>query len=277
MQTNARIMSLRNRLGACAALAMVCTMAIHSSSCTTSVGKSDAGSPDARSSSGKDGAAGGHKDGPGAPPDLPPVGNCQAVSNVGCDPGTKCTALEQATGTLALGCSTIGSKGEGDVCTQVMVPVGGAAVQVDDDCGDGLSCFATQTGMPPICHRMCTADGAAACPPSELCSLFAPGLESVAFCRLSVACQPVEQAGCAAKQACYWSLAGPTCASAGSKTLGEPCASANDCLPGTTCLAAPSNQCVAFCSTTGSPGCPAGSTCTAIDKSSAETGVGYCK
>jgi hypothetical protein len=238
--------------------------------CLSSSGRADASIVDARRTD----SAAAHRDSPGAI-DLPPVGNCEPFTNLGCAAGNKCTALQQADGTLALGCDAVGGKAEGEACTQVMVSSGAVAVQVDDDCADGHACFSTQTAAPASCHRMCKNDGSQVCPSGETCILVTPGLASVEFCRVTASCSAVEQTGCGSGQACYWSSPGALCATVGSGKVGDPCVNANDCVPGATCLALSPSRCVAFCSTAGTPGCPSGSVCTAIG--SGATGTGYCK
>jgi len=244
--------------------------------CSSSNAGADASIVDAHSSTSGIDAASGHRDS-SVSIDLPPTGNCEPFTNLGCGTGKKCTALQQSDGTLALGCAAVGGKGEGDSCTQVMVRSGAASVEVDDDCADGLACFSMQAGASASCHRMCKSDGSQACPNAEICSLVAPGLASVEFCRPTGSCSPVEQTGCAVAQACYWSSSGALCATVGSGKVGDPCVNANDCVAGATCVALSPSRCVAFCSTVGTPGCPTGSTCAAISGVAANANVGYCK
>ena len=257
-----------------AALAAVlfASLGLSQGACLSSNGGADASIVDARRTD----TAAAHRDSPVAI-DLPPIGNCEPFTNLGCGTGKKCTALQQADGTLALGCDAVGGKGEGEACSQVMVSAGAVAVQVDDDCADGLACFSMQAGAPPSCHRMCKGDGAQACPSAEICSLVAPGLPQVEFCRPSGSCSPVQQTGCAAGQACYWSASGALCATVGSGKVGDACVNANDCLAGATCVALSPSRCVAFCSMEAASSCPSGSTCAAISRSAATANVGYCK
>jgi hypothetical protein len=241
--------------------------------CLSSNSGADASIVDARPSADK---APARRDG-GFAIDLPPVGNCEPFTNLGCGAGSKCTALQQPDGALAMGCAALGSKVEGEACTQVMVSSGGTTVQVDDDCADGLACFSVQAGAPATCHRMCNSDGSRACPSAEACLVVAPGLAVVEFCRPTEACSLVDQTGCTTGRACYWSSSGALCATVGSGKVGDPCVNANDCVPGATCLALSPNRCVAFCSTAGTPGCPDGSTCSAVSSGTAAASVGYCK
>jgi hypothetical protein len=240
--------------------------------CLSSSGGADASIVDAR----RNDTAAAHGDSSFAI-DLPPTGNCEPFTNLGCGAGEKCTALQQSDGTLAWGCDAVGSKGEGDACSQVMVSSGAATVQIDDDCADGLACFSTQVGASPSCHRMCKSDGTQVCPNAEVCSLVAPGIAPVEFCRATGSCSPITQTGCSAGQACYWSSSGALCAAVGSGPVGEPCVNANDCVPGATCVALSSSRCVVFCSTEGTPGCPSGETCAALSGNASAANVGYCK
>jgi hypothetical protein len=184
---------------------------------------------------------------------------------------------------LALGCDAKGSKAEGNPCTQTMT--GGS--QTGDDCDSGLACFTTQSGAPATCHRLCPTSGAAnACPTNELCSLVVGGLNGLAFCRTVVACQPLEQTGCAAGEGCYFSTSdsytGSLCAKAGTMKPGEACSAANDCAPGSTCVLAGTAICASFCSTTigGTPSCSGastgGSTCATLGGPSDEANLGRC-
>lgn len=253
---------------------LVLAAGLHLSACMSATGEgADASIVDAHGSGGaRDGV--GHGESSSVSLDLPPIGNCQAFSNLGCATGQKCTALDQGDTTLALGCDSLGGLGEGAACTQVTVTSGGLRVQIDDDCGDGLACFSTQANTAPSCHRMCSGDPAVGCPDAEICSGVAPGLGTVAFCRPSTACQPISQTGCSTGQACYWSEGRPICADGGGLAVGEVCGSANDCLPGATCVAGTPDRCVAFCSVGDTAGCPAGSLCTPLGS---DGEVGYCK
>jgi len=257
---------------------LVVVLGVQALACISPKGdKRDASIVDARSSGNRNDSAGVEHLDSLAAIDLPPTGNCEPFTNLGCSAAQKCTALQQSDGTLALGCGAVGSKGEGQACTQTMVRAGAITVQVDDDCAAGLACFSIQAGTPASCHRMCKSDGSQVCSDTEICSLVAPGLASVEFCRATASCSPVDQTGCSPTQACYWSSTGALCATTGSAKVGELCVNANDCVPGTTCLALSPSRCVAFCSITGVPGCSSGSTCAAISSSAAAANVGYCK
>lgn len=254
---------------------LIATLGVCQGGCLSSNGGADASIVDARSPSRLDGAAS-HRDSP-VVIDLPAVGNCEPFTNLGCGTGKKCTALQQSDGTLALGCDTVGNKAEGDACTQVMVSTGAVTAQVEDDCADGLACFSTQPGASATCHRMCNGDGSPGCPGAEICSVVAPGLTAVRFCRTTGSCSPVDQTGCTTGQACYWSSAGVLCAAVGSGKVGEACVNANDCVPGATCVALSPSRCVPFCSTVIPASCPSGSICAAISSSVSAAGVGYCR
>ena len=210
------------------------------------------------------------------------TGVCDPFSNARCDSGMKCTALQQGTGTLTLGCDARGSKAEGETCTQTT----SNGAQTGDDCDNGLACFSTQAGTSATCHRMCATSGTAnGCPGSEICSLVAPGLTTVAFCRATTSCQPLEQTGCpSADQACYFSSTGALCAQEGTKNPGDACSAANDCAKGSTCLTVgAAGTCSSFCSTAsgGTPSCSGSSTggsiCAALGGSSDEPNLGSCR
>jgi hypothetical protein len=205
-------------------------------------------------------------------------GSCDPLTNSGCGSGQKCTAL-QSNGQLALGCDAVGSKKEGDTCSQTT----DNGVQTGDDCASGLACFATQAGSA-TCHRMCTPTGTGnVCPSTEICSLAAPGLDTIEFCRATTTCAPLTQTGCTSTQACYFSSTGAICAQEGSGKPGDACANANDCAKGSTCIVGASAICSSFCSVSGSGGTTCtgtetgGSTCTSLGNAAAGLDVGYCK
>lgn len=255
---------------------LLAALGLGQGACISSNRSADASVGDVHGSASRNDTATGHRDS-AVSIDLPPIDNCQPFTNLGCEVGRKCAALEQSDGTLALGCDAVGSQGEGAPCVQVMASSGAVTVQVDDDCADGLACFSMQAGVAASCHRMCKSDGSQVCPGAEICSLVAPGLASIGFCRATRPCSPVDQTGCAVGEACYWSSPGPLCATAGNGKIGDACANANDCVPGATCVALSPSRCVAFCSTTGTLGCVSGSACAAISSTAAAANVGYCQ
>jgi hypothetical protein len=242
------------------------------------LGNHDAAAPDATGNGGNSTGGSGGKGGSGGAggTSTSTAGICDPFTNAGCDSGKKCTALQTGS-TLTLGCGTKGGGAENASCTQT-APAG---TQTGDDCGDGLACF----GAPATCHRMCLATGTAnGCPGTEICSLEAPGLSTVKFCRATVSCLPLEQTGCASGEACYFSATGALCAQAGATNPGGNCASANDCARGSTCLMVGSTgTCSSFCSTAsgGTPVCSGagtgGSTCAALGGPSDEANLGSCR
>jgi hypothetical protein len=211
-------------------------------------------------------------------------GACDPFTNSGCASGEKCTALQQSSGKLALGCDSKGSKGEGQDCSQTVT--GGS--QTSDDCNSGLACFST-TGAQATCHRICPTSGSAnACPTGELCSLAVDGLDSLAFCQPVTPCQPLEQSGCGSEEGCYFlasgGYTGPLCLKKGSKKPGIACALANECEPGSNCLMlGSSGTCSSFCSTTDgdTPSCTGSATggtiCDPLGGSSSEPNLGICR
>jgi len=248
---------------------------------------SDNGVHDAAATGGASGAGGGSggKGGSGGAAGsggTTTTGLCDPFSNSGCASDKKCTALQSGS-SLGLACGSKGGGAEGDACTRSL----NGADQSGDDCGDGLACFALSGEPSATCRRICPLSGTAhACPSGELCSLIVPGLDTLAFCRKVVTCQPLEQTGCASGEACYFSTSGSytgsLCAKAGAKKPGDTCAAANDCVPGSTCLIVGSGVCSAFCSTAnGNADCSGastgGDTCAALGGPGDEANLGSCR
>ena len=258
--------------GACAS-ATVGDVGTHDAATNATGGSSGgAGGTGGKGGSGGSGGSGGTSSTSG--------GACDPFTNSGCSSGQKCTALQQTNGTLALGCGSVGSKSEGETCTQTA----SGGPQTGDNCTSGLACFATGTGASATCHRMCSPSGAGnPCPGSEICSLAAPGLDTVEFCRLTTSCQPLDQTGCASGQACYFSSTGALCALEGNQQPGTTCANANDCVKGSTCIVGAASACSSFCSMAsgGTPVCTGaatgGSTCASLGNAAAGADLGYCK
>ncbi len=201
-------------------------------------------------------------------------GNCDPIANSGCPSGMKCSTLQNGQA-FSVGCRSKGTKAAGDDCTQVVTTAG----QTGDDCGDGLACFTVQGDASATCHQICSPSGAGtACPSKFVCGINV-GLASLAFCRAS--CQPLEQSGCASNEACYLASTGAVCSSpVGTKSPGNPCSLANDCLPGSTCVltSASSGTCYSFCSTAGgTPACSGGTTCNPLPAPLPEPNAGVCQ
>ena len=200
-------------------------------------------------------------------------GLCDPFSNAPCAGGQKCSTLRNGS-TLAPGCASKGSKGEGDSCTPV--PISGP--QTGDDCAEGLACFALPL-QNPACHRICALNGPDTCPGTEICTLKVSNLAEIglAFCQPTIPCQALEQTGCPADQACYYEQKGAICAPLGSAPSGSSCASANDCAKGSTCLRINgAGTCFSFCSTAsgGTPSCSGGTTCSGLP---GEAILGTCR
>jgi hypothetical protein len=231
----------------------------------------DGGTGDAGSvANGKDGSGpNGKNDGATS------YGPCDPFSNAGCASDQKCSTLRNDQ-TLAVGCGSKGSKGEGDLCT----PVPTSGPQTGDDCGDGLACFSV-LGQNPACHRICATGGADNCPGTEICTLKVSNLAGIglAFCQPTIPCKALEQTGCPANQACYYEQKGAICAPLGTAPSGSSCVSANDCAKGSTCLTNSGiGTCFSFCSTAsgGTPSCSGGTTCAALGGVSDEANLGTC-
>jgi hypothetical protein len=206
-------------------------------------------------------------------------GTCDPFTNSGCSGGKKCTALQQSNNTLALGCGDKGTKTEGVTCSQTVT----SGTQTGDDCADGLACF--NIGGT-TCHKICATSGTDTCPATETCSLGnVGGLTGLTFCQPIVTCQPLEQTGCPANQACYFGTKGAVCAPPGSKQPGEACTNANECVPGSNCLVVGTGICTSFCSTAdgGTPACSGASTggtlCIALSSGTGtdEPNLGSCR
>lgn len=206
---------------------------------------------------------------------------CNPFTNAGCSNGQKCAGFQTADRTLALACGDKGSKAENDTCAQTLT----SGLQTGDDCGDGLSCF--NVGGKTICRKACPATGADPCPNGETCSMTVPGFNDPKFCTTPAqptTCQPLEQTGCPANQACYYSTKGAVCATAGTIAAGSKCNNSNDCVKGSTCLTINgSGACHAFCSTasgatlTCSGDGTGGSTCVSFNGASDEPNLGSCR
>ena len=96
--------------GACAS-ATVGDVGTHDAATNATGGSSGgAGGTGGKGGSGGSGGSGGKSSTSG--------GACDPFTNSGCSSGQKCTALQQTNGTLALGCGSVGSKSEGETCTQ---------------------------------------------------------------------------------------------------------------------------------------------------------------
>ena len=238
----------------------------------------DGGTEDAGSAAGKDTAnPSGKNDGATSDALTNP---CNPFTNAGCSGDRKCTALRNGA-SLGLGCGGKGDKSEGDSCT----PVPATGPQTGDDCGEGLACFSVGTETSATCRRICPISGTAnACPGTETCSVkvgaFADST-GLAFCHGNIACLPLEQTGCPSDQSCYYAdKVGAICALTPNSPVqpGGTCASANECIRGSTCLTVGGvGTCFSFCSTSDSGSCPSGMTCSPLNGASDEPDLGTCR
>lgn len=226
--------------------------------------------------------------------DLGPLTGCDPrAAPSTCDPGQDCTFREhiahEAIGDFQ--CRFPGPVAEGSPCTTSNYS-DGDALYATDDCAAGLLCAAVGGAMAE-CARFCTRD--ADCDGARRCYAFGPtasGIGMVGVCRTPQSCDPLTNTGCTSPLGCKLlelvdGTFAPGCNRTSVLDVDEGCAGIR-CAAGLTCLPplSPSGgvdhgsedlRCRRACNPTATPpGCPTGSTCTAV-VASGSAHYGFCR
>jgi len=180
-----------------------------------------------------------------------PAGDCDLVSNDGCEAGEGCYFAAAAAGEdPAPLCAPAGSLAEGASCSNA------------NDCQEGFICL----GDPGVCRRICCGDSDADCDPTatgQLCLINivddAGDPTGVGACQLPDDCDPVAQTGCEGSEACFPSGEGAfSCTDPGPGTQGSDCSS-EQCAAGFLCIDQDGGTCAQLCDTA-DPTCDADGT-----------------
>jgi len=173
----------------------------------------------------------------------PEPGDCDPVTNDGCDPGQNCTFVSES----AVGCATAGGAGYGEDCTS-------------DPCTRG-ACL-TFDGVDFECAQFCSPMNNQ-CPDGRPCNQAVQGSDYLFCGNLPSGCSLWDQ-DCPNNQGCYVvDQQGSTdCAPHNNVQAGGSCSFVNDCAPGHICVGNP-GSCAVLCNTDGSVACTTG-TCTGI-------------
>lgn len=208
-------------------------------------GPGDSGGGTDSGGGGTDSGGGGDDGGSGG---MCPDGDCNILTNDGCDVGQACQYL--ADGPT---CVEAGLGGDDEPCSG------------PTDCQEGFGCVGPSDGdsfCQPYC---CESDGD--CPTGQSCNVsVGDGSGVVLFyvCELADDCDLVEQTGCDPGEGCYpnSSTEGTViCDPAGSGTQGDTCESRSACESGFVCAGEPLT-CTKICDpTAGAPDCPDGTSC----------------
>lgn len=190
---------------------------------------------------------------------------CNVVTQ-GCGQGQECRYVAGDGGTAERGCAPeTGSGAEGDSCVYGL-PDGGD--DGSDSCGTGLVCAGEQAPDGGVvnqrCQRLCLRD--ADCGQSQLClSALKPRVgatdERPGICLRVTFCDPLTQ-NCPSTQACYVVDNDAICRPEGLTPVGQPCATADSCVKGSTCAGSPDGgtACRELCDPApgGTPSCASG-------------------
>ncbi|MCA9612154.1 MAG: hypothetical protein KC586_05290 [Myxococcales bacterium] len=195
-----------------------------------------------------------------------------------CNVGGSCNLLANDCTTAGEGCYLTS---DGPVCAAAGTASEGEPCPSLNDCREGLGCFRTADG-PATCRRLCCrSSGGAECPLGDLCLGFTDAPGNLGFCRTPSSCNPIEQTGCDAGEACVViagdgsvdCLTGVT----GSLTQGGDCMPDDArCAAGFICLGpmAGPNFCARFCDPAVTPdSCGEGLVCNRIDGFPANLGA----
>jgi hypothetical protein len=196
--------------------------------------------------------------------DHPRVGVCDPVAQ-DCPAQGRCT-INHASPPALFCDSDPGAADAGAVC---------AFTQQSDTCERGTVCL--ETGDTPTCRHFCFSDGDCA---GDYCAT--PILGTSLFA-CAPRCHVLAQDCAVLGEACYLGqnpTSGATtqqCSGAGSTPDGDPCAVANDCVPGSLCVQpqdadAGGFACRKACDTTAAA-CPTGTHCVAY---LGQDNLGYC-
>ncbi len=176
-----------------------------------------------------------------SPDDTPdsgtPVGDCNAVSQTGCQPGEKCGFIldDPMSGLGHTGCAADGTAALGEACTNP------AAAGQSDTCAAGGSCY------QGTCHGICTTVNDT-CAGGTSCVAF----NDIDFDMCLPNCDPIAQ-DCPGDDACYLLPSGSVCAGVFMDSQpGEACTAANGCTAGAGCFGDP-GMCLRYCSLTVCP------------------------
>ena len=195
-----------------------------------------------------------------------PVGDCDLVSNAGCDAA------------MGEGCYWLLPMEGADpepLCNPAGTGTTGTPCDAPFDCQEGLTCDEGE------CRKVCCGGSDATCDPGDICINFSDGagmLTGFGACRTPSDCDVIEQTGCPEGEACYVisNDASVDCITppVDGGTQGDSCDSLNSCAPGFLCLTPEggSSACVQACNPM-SPVCPDGTSCARVGSFPADLGA----
>ncbi|MCO4760464.1 MAG: hypothetical protein KC502_03125 [Myxococcales bacterium] len=208
-----------------------------------------------------------------------PKEDCKSCSaDCGICPGTVCEPLTSKGCTAAQQCYPTTSGGP--LCGTPGQTASGTACKSTTECTKGLLC------VGQVCKPLCDSTGKNAsykCANGTCSALqYSDGKPvgySLGTCTVYNNCNATTEVGCASSEVCALVTAGKTCLPAGTKTVGQGCTTANDCIKGAMCIGNPA-ICALKCSTKGgSPSCPSGKKCIVVTDNSnkaAPDNLGIC-
>lgn len=116
-----------------------------------------------------------------------------------CNAGGVCNVLMNNCTTAGEGCYLTD---EGPMCVAAGTASEGQTCANLNDCREGLGCFGPPGG-PSTCSRICCrSSGGSECAIGDLCLRFTDAPGDLGFCRTPTGCNPIDQTGCDAGEAC---------------------------------------------------------------------------
>lgn len=194
------------------------------------------------------------------------AGECDLLDPLSCGEDHACTLMiDEASNEPRALCSESGAGLDGDACDSPA------------ECSSGLDC--TSFGEGGTCRRYCCAlNTTAGCPEGQFCRVALEDMSAatgVALCDRCDDCDATDPDSCGADQGCYPLGAGCAgCLRAGASMIGESCALADDCEPGSACFSVDGElRCAALCHRD-EPRCPTAASCEAAE--GLPEGIGIC-